>query len=60
MNDLNRRIEAYSSTENRFAFLRDSSESESLRKLTNFYSVDWILLKRLLKNGINGDLLLIN
>ena len=39
MNDLNRRIEAYSSTENRFA-LRDSSESQSLRKLTNFYSVD--------------------
>ena len=40
MNDLNRRIEAHSSTENRFVFLRDSSESESLRKLTNFYSVD--------------------
>eukprot|EP00800_Vazella_pourtalesii_P011408 TRINITY_DN2746_c0_g2_i3.p1 TRINITY_DN2746_c0_g2~~TRINITY_DN2746_c0_g2_i3.p1 ORF type:complete len:204 (-),score=29.57 TRINITY_DN2746_c0_g2_i3:253-864(-) len=60
MNDLNRRIEAHSSTENRFVFLRDSSESESLRKLTNFYSVDWILLKRLLKNGIDGDLSLIN
>ena len=40
MNDLNRRIAAYSSTDDRFAFLRGSSESESLKKMINFYSED--------------------
>ena len=40
MNDLNRRIAAYSSTDDRLAFLRGSSESESLKKMINFYSED--------------------
>ena len=40
MNDLNRRITAYSSTDDHFAFLRGSSESESERKMTNSYSKD--------------------
>ena len=40
MNDLNRRIKAYSSIDDRFAFLRGSPESNSLSNMVTFYSED--------------------
>ena len=40
MNDLNRRIKAYSSIDDRFAFLRGSAESDSLSNMVTFYSED--------------------